>query len=384
MAATAARTEAPASAQDAAALLAAAAEAGQRVRLRGGGTRAGWGHPTEPADLVLATAGLNRIVEHNEGDLTAVLEAGVPLRAAQEQFAGSGQMLALDPPGAPEATVGGVFATGDSGPLRHRYGAARDLIVGMEVALPDGSVAKSGGKVIKNVAGYDLAKLFTGAFGTLGLITRVSVRLHPIPPKAMTARGLLDDLERLTAAAAALAQRPLEAECLDIAWARGRGAVLARFGGATAEEGAEAAAGLLGDHGCEADVTDADAALWNAQRRHQRSADGIVVRVSGLATDLPRVARAADELDGSMVARAALGIAWIALPSGGGGADAVARLRAALAPAPCVIADAPEEVRAELDPWDTGHAQPLALLRRVKERFDPTGACNPGLYVGGI
>jgi glycolate oxidase FAD binding subunit len=381
MAVTAARTEAPATPQDAADLLQSAAEARQRVRLRGGGTRAGWGHPTEAPDVVLSTAGLHRVLEHNEGDLTAVLEAGVPLRAAQEQFARAGQMLALDPPGAPEATVGGVFATADSGPLRHRYGAARDLIVGMTVALPDGTVAKAGGKVIKNVAGYDLAKLFTGAFGTLGLIVQVAVRLHPIPPRAVTARGLLDDPDRLMTTAAALAQRPLEAECLDIAWARGRGAALVRFGGATADESATAAASLLREGGCQADVTDDDAALWDAQRRHQRSADRTVVRVSALPIDLARVLRAADELGGSLVARAALGIAWVTLP---GGAEAVRALRAAAAPAPCVIADAPEDVRSEIDPWDTEHAQPLELMRRVKERFDPTHACNPGVYVGGI
>ncbi|MFL5904555.1 MAG: FAD-binding oxidoreductase, partial [Solirubrobacteraceae bacterium] len=182
MAATATHSETPATAQEAAELLAA----GGRVRIRGGGTRAGWGHVMQPPDVVLSTAGLNRVVEHNEGDLTAVLEAGVPLREAQQRFAAAGQMFALDPPGTPEATVGGVFATGDSGPLRHRYGAARDLIVGITVALPDGTVAKAGGKVIKNVAGYDLAKLFTGAFGTLGLIVQVSVRLHPRPPQALT------------------------------------------------------------------------------------------------------------------------------------------------------------------------------------------------------
>src|SRR5204862_6917429 len=131
-------------------------------------------------------------------------------------------------------------ATGASGPPRHRYGAARDLIVGITVALPDGTVAKAGGKVIKNVAGYDLAKLFTGAFGTLGLIVQVSVRLHPRPPQALTARGVSDDPERLAAAAGALAHRPLEAECLDVAWSAARGAVLVRFGGATAERGPQA------------------------------------------------------------------------------------------------------------------------------------------------
>ena len=373
----ASRTETPGSAQEAAALL----RASERVRIRGGGTRSGWGHVTPAPDVVLLTAGLDSVVEHNEGDLTAVLQAGVPLRAAQEGFAAAGQMLALDPPGAPEATIGGVFATGDSGPLRHRYGAARDLIVGVTVALPDGSVAKAGGKVIKNVAGYDLSKLFTGAFGTLGLIAQVAVRLHPRPPQALTARGIGDDADGLAAAASALAHRPLEAECLDVAWSDGRGAVLARFGGATAQRGAETSATVLREHGCEADVVEDDAALWQRQREHQRSTGATVVKVSGLPADLPKALRAADALGGTLVGRAALGLWWITLP---GGAEAVQKLRAALTPAPCVVADAPEDVRNAVDPWHTDAAEPLVLLRRVKQQFDPAGVCNPGLYVGGI
>jgi glycolate oxidase FAD binding subunit len=377
VAATATHSETPATAQEAAEVLAA----GGRVRIRGGGTRAGWGHVVQPPDLVLGTAALNRIVEHNEGDLTAVLEAGVPLREAQQRFAAAGQMLALDPPGAPEATIGGVFATGDSGPLRHRYGAARDLIVGITVALPDGTVAKAGGKVIKNVAGYDLAKLFTGAFGTLGLIVQVSLRLHPRPPQALTARGVSDDPEQLAAAAGALAHRPLEAESLDAAWRDGRGAVLVRFGGATAQRGAEAAAAALREHGCDADVVEDDAAQWQEQRARQRSQSQTVVKVSALPVDLAKVLSAAGQLDGSVVGRAGLGLSWVTLP---GGADAVRALRAALAPAACVVADAPEAVREAVDPWDEQRAEPLSLLHRVKERFDPAGVCNPGLYVGGI
>ena len=134
---------------------------------------------------MLETGGLDRILEHNVGDFTAVLEAGVPFADAQQAFAEHGQRLAWDPPEGGRdgrlATVGGIVATADSGPLRHRYGGVRDLVVGMNVVLSDGTIAKSGGKVIKNVAGYDVAKLFAGSFGTLGLIASVSVRLHPLP-----------------------------------------------------------------------------------------------------------------------------------------------------------------------------------------------------------
>ena len=176
----------PATFEEAAAALAAAAAEGQTVRIRGAGTKADWGATGAEPDLELHTTGLSELVEHNVGDLTAVLQAGVPLAKAQATFAHEGQMLSLDPPFGrgddATATIGGVVATADSGPLRHRYGAARDLVVGMTVALSDGTIARSGGKVIKNVAGYDIAKLFSGAFGTLGAILEVSVRLHSVAP----------------------------------------------------------------------------------------------------------------------------------------------------------------------------------------------------------
>src|SRR5215217_6871369 len=134
------------------------------------------GTPGPEGAVDLETASLDAIAEHNVGDFTAVVGAGVRLADAQAAFAAENQMLALDPPlgAADGATVGGMIATADSGPLRHRYGGVRDLVVGMTVILSDGTVAKSGGKVIKNVAGYDLAKLFTGSYGTLGLIATVA------------------------------------------------------------------------------------------------------------------------------------------------------------------------------------------------------------------
>ena len=179
-------TQVPRTFEDAAAALAAATAAGQSVRIVGAGTKLGWGRAGASADVELQTTSLGQITEHNAGDLTATLEAGVPLALAQRTFATAGQMLALDPPlgglssAGPGPTIGGVVATGDCGPLRHRYGAPRDLVVGATVALSDGTIAHAGGKVIKNVAGYDLAKLFSGSFGTLGLILSVNVRLHPL------------------------------------------------------------------------------------------------------------------------------------------------------------------------------------------------------------
>src|SRR2546426_4128393 len=179
-------------------------------------------------------------------------------------------MLAFDPrlggpdsAGEPAATVGGVVATGDSGPLRHRYGAARDLLLGITVALSDGTLARAGGRVIKNVAGYDLAKLFAGSFGTLGLILEVVVRLHPRPPRTCSVVGRTDDAAALGRAASVLAHAPAQMDCLDVAWEQGRGELLARFGGAACEVQAASAVRLIG--GCRVDgtiVEGNDGELW--------------------------------------------------------------------------------------------------------------------------
>ncbi|MDP9006020.1 MAG: FAD-binding oxidoreductase [Actinomycetota bacterium] len=370
---------------------------GRRVRIRGGGTKSSWGRPwrslagrpAEAPEVEVSTERLDRVVEHNEGDLTAVFEAGVPLARAQEALADAGQMVALDPPlGIPGkgegATIGGVVATGDSGPLRHRYGAPRDLILGITVALSDGTIAKAGGKVIKNVAGYDLAKLFTGSFGTLGLIVSVVMRLHPRPPETLTAVGASDDSDALGSAASAVAHSPFGPECLDVTWAVGQGEVMARFAGAAPEAGAREVVKLMDVAGLEARLTADDDDLWDRQRARQRSAEGAVLRVSGLASELPKVLRSAQEVGASLVGRAGLGLTWLTLGEG----DAtelvagIEEVRRRLHPFPCVVLDAPVEVREKVEVWGDDAAVPL--MRRVKSRFDSQGVCNPGIFVGGI
>ncbi|HEX6459964.1 MAG TPA: FAD-binding oxidoreductase [Thermoleophilaceae bacterium] len=347
---------------------------GQSLRVRGGGTKFEWGTPAGDPDVVVSTAELDRIVEHNEGDLTAILEAGVPLARAQQEFASAGQMLALDPPlgAGAGATIGGVIATGDSGPLRHRYGAPRDLVLGMTVALSDGTVAKSGSRVIKNVAGYDLAKLFAGSFGTLGLILQVVVRLHPKPSQSVSAIGRSGDPDAVARGASALAHASLEKECVDVRWGGGEGAALAQLGGETAGAQAEAAARILADAGLEPAIVEDDEELWTEQRNGQRSSDRAVVRVSGLQAELARTIRVVESLGGSLVGRASLGISWVTLDP-----SRIGHLRRELAPFPCVVLDAPREVRASLDVWD---ADPSPLAQRVKHRFDPAGVFAPGTF----
>jgi glycolate oxidase FAD binding subunit len=339
-------------------LATALADAAGTVRVHGARTKLGWagGAP----DVELSTVGLDEIVEHNVGDLTAVLQAGVPLSRAQERFAEAGQMLAIDPPDK-GATVGGVVATNDSGPLRSRYGGIRDLVVGMRVALADGTVAKSGGKVIKNVAGYDLAKLFVGSFGSLGAILEVSVRLHPLPPTTATAVGRSGDPDALGRAALALSHARLEQLGLDVRWEDGAGAILARFGGAAAVSQAEAAARLLGD----AELVEDDDELWQVQRDGQRSECGLIAKISALQTDLPVLLRLARDHGATLVGRAGLGLHWLRLDDG----DHDALVRALRERFRAVVLDHPPGL--EPGPHEPNDAGARMLADRVKQRFDP-------------
>jgi glycolate oxidase FAD binding subunit len=382
------RTEEPGSAQEAAAVLRAAAADGSSVRFRGGGTKFDWGNSVGEPDVLLSTKRLDRIVEHNAADLTAVLEAGVPLADAQRAFGEAGQMFAVDPHlgKGQAATIGGIVATGDSGPLRQRYGGPRDQLLGMTVALSDGVVAKSGGKVIKNVAGYDLAKLFTGSFGTLGLITQVAVRLHPIPQRRVSAIGFGDDPDQVQAAVISLAQSPLELESLDLDWPEWSGRLAARCAGAAPGPRVEEAVRVMAKVGLDAEVYTDDEWAFDQSGDHSRTDEATVIRISALPSELARIIRLVMRLQGSVVARAGLGICWVWIPPMKPDlvAGAIEDLRFSVSPFPCVVLDAPVEVREKVDVWGVAEGPEVELMRRVKASFDPAGVCNPGLFVGGI
>ena len=201
-----------ASVEQAAEVLAGAAGRGERVSIgRDGG------------EVVISTARLDRVLEHEAGDLTAVVEAGVRVRDLNERLAVHGQMLALDPPGNP--TIGACIAANLSGPRRHRYGTARDLVIGVTVVLADGTIASSGGKVVKNVAGYDLGKLFCGSEGRLGLVARAAVRLHPTPEATATLVVPVESTAAAAGKARAILRAPVAPSAVDLLWP-GRLAVL--------------------------------------------------------------------------------------------------------------------------------------------------------------
>ena len=288
----------PASLAEAADLLREASTSRRSVSIeRGGG------------ELVLRTARLSRILEHEAGDLTATVEAGLRLSKLQDALAEHGQIFALDPPGDP--TIGACLAGNLSGPRRHRYGAARDLVLGMTVVLPDGTVASSGGKVVKNVAGYDLGKLFCGSRGTLGLIARVSLRLHPRPAVArtlVTEVGGAGDAQRL---AQALLTSTLVPSAIDLLWP-GRLALLLEGTERAVTAQAETAAALLR-------ARPDDGSVWTEVARRQSAAAGRLSFPPG------RLAETLAPL-GEALVRVGPGLAYLPHPGPASADEAVLRL----------------------------------------------------------
>ncbi len=240
----------------------------------------------------LTTDGLDRILEHEAGDLTCTVEAGVRLSTLQEALAEHGQRLSLDPPGNP--TIGALLARNVSGPLRHRFGAPRDLVLGVTLVLADGTVASAGCKVVKNVAGYDLARLVCGSRGLLALIARISLRLHPLPRAEQTLAVETDDA---ASASLSLLGSQLQPSALDVLHP---GGILVLFEGSprAVEAQIEADKGLVGGR-------EVDAEAWNVSRRRQAEARG------RLRFDPGRLGETLAELREAVV-RPAAGVAYSA------------------------------------------------------------------------
>ena len=381
----------PGSTAEVAEVLRAAAAHGLTVVPRGRGTKMTWGRPPERVDLVLDLGRMDAVVDHAAGDLIVEAQAGAPLAAVQETVAGAGQRFALDDP-LGNSSVGGALATNLSGPGRVGTGTARDLLIGCTVVRSDGVVAKAGGRVVKNVAGYDLGKLFIGSFGTLAVLTQAVFRLHPLPAARRVVTVPFDRPEE----AQRLVQAVLHAQVVPGAIevdrpAEGPGSVAVLLEGI--EEGVAgrtaSTLALLGpDAGEETELP----ANWGA---FPWAADGsqtalkATFALSGLARVLDAARTAADAAGVRLDLRGSggAGVLYGALPADAG-ADAVGsvvdRLRAectALGGA-LVVLDGPPEVKAAVDTW--GPVPALDLMQRVKERFDPERRLAPGRFVGGI
>jgi glycolate oxidase FAD binding subunit len=396
-----ARLARPGSVEEASQVLRAAAEEGLAVVFAGGASKLGLGNPPERADLLVSTGRLDQVLEHAAGDLVVRAQAGVRLADLQAALAPAGQWLALDPP-EPRATVGGVVAANASGPRRLRYGTVRDLIIGITVVLADGTVAHAGGKVVKNVAGYDLAKLFCGSLGTLGMVAEVIFRLHPVPAAAAVVTFRAEGPERVGRAVQRLGRSALEPSAVELSldeWGWPARLTMVFEGiepGVEAQ--AAAAVDLLGQVG-EAAVAgpgETDAALHQLGALPFEKAE-LAFKATFPPAELPGLlAGGVLGRDGQLRVHAGTGVAWLASSAREGDlrADhpavprvvawvAETRERLAAVGGGLVVVKAPAHLKRELDVWGPpGDA--LGLMRRVKERFDPGRRLSPGRFVGGI
>ena len=393
----------PASAETLAALLAFADGEGLAVLPRGGGTQMGMGFPPQRGEIVLSLEALNHIIEHAPHDQTVTVEAGFPLATLQEHLAQTGQWLALDPPLRPGATVGGLIATALAGPRRLRYGGVRDQILGVQVALADGTLARGGGKVVKNVAGYDLPKLFTGALGTLGVVLSASFRLYPLPADSQTLICAAPALEPLCAAAQAITASTLTPTAIDLLGPESDGQpyrLAVRFQSRVERAVTEQLATLRALLGALAEDAEAlhgpdEAAFWQAldvpPSAHDVGASWLDARAALLPGEVMGWLAALR----TTAARDAFSVRWRAHAGHGavrahlaGQPDALLaatqtlRKAAEDARGALVIEEYAPELAARIDPW--GAPSALDLMRRVKAQFDPHNTLNPGRYVGGI
>ena len=386
------RTERPESLADLAALVRGTSGS---MLVRGGGTQLDWGGRVDPVDLVVDTGGLRDLLTYNPADLTASIGAGTPLAAFQARLASDRLLLALDPDVGEAATIGGLLATGDSGPARLRYGSLREQVIGVTLVLADGTVARSGGHVIKNVAGYDLAKLMHGSLGAFAIVAEIVVRLAPRPAASLTVAVGTDiaAATRITVAAMTGPVEPVAVEWISASEAS-TGTLLVRLEGGSGAVHTEAGrvADLARQVGRESRVLDGVEAVeaWSARTSAVRGGAGdSSIRVAVLPADLGSVTDAVDRAaaDAGVLASsvAALGLGTMSVLVRGGTPAGHAQVLAAARDAAlgrggtALVRSRPTEVDDHLDPLGPPPAS-LALLRSVKHQFDPDGRLSPGRF----
>ena len=383
----------PTSTEEVSAVLRTATEHDLAVVVRGAGTKLAWGHDPERLDVVLDTTGLETLVEHAAGDLIAVVGAGRRLRDLQDDLAGASQRLGVDP--ARSGTVGGAVATAATGPMRLAHGAVRDLVIGMTIVRADGVVAHSGGKVVKNVAGYDLGKLLTGSWGTLGVITQVTFRLHPVPAGRTWVTGAPMSQVVLREVVRSLVHSQVVPSAVELDRPVDGGdavvSVLLEGHPEGLDDRAAEVAALLG-HGAQRQQE--PPAWWGrepvaggAGAGDQEALLKVTHELAALSRLLDAVARA-ESVSGcraTLRGSVAVGTSTVAVE---GGAEEVAAFTTAMrASAPgfggsVVLLQGPPGTTDLVDPW--GPVGGLSLMQAVKAQFDPGRLLAPGRFVGGI
>ncbi|MGH3868697.1 MAG: FAD-binding oxidoreductase [Pseudonocardiaceae bacterium] len=378
----------PGSTQEVSAVLRAAARLGLRVVARGTGTRLSWGVPPTAVDLIVDTSRMGTVLEHVAGDLVVTVQAGLRMADLQDALARHRQRLALEGSDilggtATGGTVGGTIATAASGPLRYRYGSVRDLLIGITVVLADGTVTRSGGTVVKNVAGYDLGKLYTGSLGTLGVITEAVFRLHPLPEASRWITVPAVGAERAAAGIAAIRESQHDPVALEVDRAAPGDPVTVGVAVEGVRDGIGARADAVADTlsaaaGAPATVTEQPPDWWG---RPPHPPGGPAATVTCEPTGLAELLATAP---GALRGSAGAGVLTVGLDDGDRLGAELAQLReiATRHGGFAVLRCAPPQRKAGLDVW--GPVPALALMRRLKDQFDPEHRLAPGRFVGGI
>ncbi|MBD2246451.1 FAD-binding oxidoreductase [Nostoc sp. FACHB-888] len=396
----------PRTQQQLAAVIATAYSNNWRVLPCGSGSKLSWGGLAKNVNVVVSTERINQLIEHAVGDLTVTVEPGMKFSDLQALLAKSQQFLALDPTAPESATIGGIVATGDTGSLRQRYGSVRDQLLGISFVRADGQVAKAGGRVVKNVAGYDLMKLLTGSYGTLGFISQLTFRVYPLPEASGTV-VLTGSAEAVSQAADILrgsALTPVQADLLSTKLVSSLGlgeglGLIARFQSISESVKEQSNRVLevgqkLGLNG--AIFADGDEAnLWQRlqERIHTTATESVITCKIGVLPTAAVEILTQVEL-GLIHISSGLGLLQLEdknqvlkvrdeLRSAGSDAYGGLRLRTQVNRGFLTILSAPMAVKEQIDVWGyTGNALPL--MRRIKEQFDSKNILSPGRFVGGI
>ncbi|PZV26270.1 MAG: FAD-binding oxidoreductase [Snowella sp.] len=386
---------APSTVEDLSHIVSYATEMKSSMLLCGNGSKLGWGGLVKQADFVLSTQKLNRILDHAIADLTVTVEAGVKLTDLQAFLKPHRQFLPIDPSYPEQATIGGIVATADSGSWRQRYGGIRDLVLGCSIVRWDGKIAKAGGKVVKNVAGYDLMKLFTGSYGTLGVLTQVTFRLYPLPEDSKTLL-LTGDAQALSQACQDLLKSglaPTSADVLSCNLMRSLElgnnlGLLVRFQNIAESvteqvDQLQALGQKLGLSIAEF-TAESEASLWQSLKNQMMphfNPDLVTCKIGVMSNQIVNFLQ---ESPGLAQIHLASGLGRLVLTTDSE-IEQLSKMRSV-----CerdrgflTILEAPKNIKEKHEPWGyQGNA--LNLMKSLKTKFDPYNIFNSGCFVGEI
>ena len=369
---------APESTEQVSSVLRFSNQAGLSVGAVGGGTKQGWGNPVH-SKIILHTKRLNALLEHTWQDMTCTVQAGCTWSSLQNSLAQHGQFVALDPLWPDRASVGGITATNDAGTLRLKYGSLRDLVIGMTIVLADGTIARTGGKVVKNVAGYDLHKLMIGAFGTLGLIMEITFRLHSLPIHLQSFTITSPAVEPLGSLLLQLLDSHLNVQSMQL---RTIGDVFGLDIRLSAlPEVLKDQTGLLAATARKTQVSiqEASAESWDRMLPFTRT-EAFTIKATMLPSDIAKFTRIIYSLEGTAVTQAT-GIMTASLPVAV--ESQLPQLRQQFTDAQGSFTILQQPASTDVDLWGPT-PNSFSLMQRIKQHFDPNRTLNPGRFMGGI